>query len=177
MSLGRLKKNRSSFPAVASACHSASTPAPRRTWASARLYLDCIALEHLLAQSRPDETVELREPRLGSNVDQITGTGKIDRVTSYNPAGGTRRENRDFIGEGDRFFQVMRDEQNRGARIRPEMKKFVLHPVAGVNIERAERLIHQQEIRIDDPGLHQSGSLAHAAAELIGVAGGEVLQA
>ena len=46
-------------------------------------------------------------------------------------------------------------------------KQLFLHQLAGLHVERGERLVHQQHLRIVDEGLRQRHALAHAARELV----------
>jgi len=38
-----------------------------------------------------------------------------------------------------------------------------------LNIERAERLVHQKQIRVDHQGAGQADTLAHPAGQLLGI--------
>ena len=53
--------------------------------------------------------------------------------------------------------------------VRPELQHFLLHQFAGLHVERRERLVHQQHLRIVDEGLRQRHALAHAARQLMRV--------
>ena len=45
-----------------------------------------------------------------------------------------------------------------------------------MHVERAKRLVHQQEIRLHDPGLCHGGALSHPAAQLVRIAIAESFQ-
>jgi hypothetical protein len=51
-----------------------------------------MALQHLLPEIVPDGSVDLVKPGLGSDVDEASGSGKVDRVTAHHPAAWTGRE-------------------------------------------------------------------------------------
>ena len=60
----------------------------------------------------------------------------------------------------------MRDEQHGLARLHPQLFQIDAHLLARERIERAERLVHQQQRRIVDQRAHDRGTLAHAAGQL-----------
>src|SRR5690242_218666 len=109
-SVGRLKKNLSSLPASASACHAASSAAPSRIWPSSRRLR--IALDHFSAKLRPDFAVQLMEARLGADIDQVAWARKIHRVAVYDAAGRSGGQHHHFPGQRDGLFQIVGDEQN-----------------------------------------------------------------
>ena len=53
---------------------------------------------------------------------------------------------------------------------RPQLEQLVLHQLARLDVERGERLVHQQDLRIEDQHLRQRHALAHAARELVRIA-------
>ena len=64
----------------------------------------------------------------------------------------------------------MRDEQHRFAVGRPQLEQLVFHELPRLHVERRERLVHQQQSRIEDQYLGQRDALAHAAGELVRIA-------
>ena len=56
-------------------------------------------------------------------------------------AGGHQQH---LLAEEGRLIDRMGDEQDRRAGVLPDPQQFVVEPVAGDLVERAERLIHQQ---------------------------------
>src|SRR3954453_20731055 len=91
-SLGLLKKNLSSTPAVESACQAVrirtASESCQTMMGAPRLDRGCgsdlvwlIALQHFLSQIRPDVAVQVNKLRLSSNVDQISGAPKIHFIT------------------------------------------------------------------------------------------------
>src|SRR5271163_3123283 len=64
----------------------------------------------------------------------------------------------------------MGDEDDRLARLVPKSLEFYVEVVARHGIERAERLIQQQEIGIDDQRAADGHALAHAAGQFPGKA-------
>ncbi|MNI58431.1 hypothetical protein D3C73_1135430 [compost metagenome] len=71
----------------------------------------------------------------------------------------------------------MGDEDHRAAILLPQPQQFVLHQVAGVDVQRRERLVHQDHLRLDDQRLRHLHALALAAGQLVRVAVLEARQA
>jgi hypothetical protein len=67
------------------------------------------------------------------------------------------------------FLEIVRDEQDRFAGGSPEIEELVLHQVAGLDVQRGEGLVHEEDGRIDDERLRELRALAHAAGELVRV--------
>ena len=81
-------------------------------------------------------------------------------------AAGARRHHDDAVGEQHRLVDRVRDEQHGLAGLHPQLFEIDAHLLARERIERAERLVHQQQRRIVDQRAHDRGALAHAAGEL-----------
>src|SRR6266508_563321 len=172
-SLGRLKKNRSSAPDAAPYSH-ASSSAIARAICPARmrpraLRAAFIAAQHFLPEIAPDVAEQVVEERIGLRVHQLSRPREIDGVAAEQPAARSRRQQEDFVGEGDCFLEIVRDEDDRVRRCRPEVEDLRFHSKARVDVERAERFVHQHEIRLHDPALRHRRPLAHAAAQLVRV--------
>ena len=71
----------------------------------------------------------------------------------------------------------MGHEQHRLLLALPDPQQDFVHVDLGVGIERAERLVHQQYLRLDDQRSHQRGALAHAARQRRRIGVLETLQA
>ena len=59
----------------------------------------------------------------------------------------------------------------------PELQQLVFHQLPRLDVERRERLVHEQDLRIEDQHLRERGALAHAARELVRVAVAEAREA
>src|SRR6267378_2202204 len=170
---GRLTKYGSMTPARAPASQP-STIAPRsRTRPTAsRNPSDPrrarIALLDFIAEVLPDLLVEPRELLAEADLDHVARPRQRDRVAGLHAA-RTGRQHDHLVGERDRFFQIVGDEEHRVARLRPELEQLVLHEVARLHVERAERLVHQQHARPVDQRGGERDALAHAARELVRV--------
>ncbi len=62
----------------------------------------------------------------------------------------------------------MGDEQYRGSGRLASVEEQFLHRQAGLRVEGAEGLVHQEQARLGDPGARDGDALAHAAGELVG---------
>ncbi len=94
---------------------------------------------------------------------------QVDRDGLEN-ASGPRRHHHHMIGEQHRLADAVSDEQHGLVRAHPQPLQLEIELVAGECVERAERLIHQQELRLLDQGPADRHALALAAGELPGVA-------
>ena len=84
---------------------------------------------------------------------------------------GRARHHRDAVAEQDRLVDRMGDEHHGLALVRAlhELQQLLLQDFARLRVERGERLVHQQDRRIDGERAHQADALLHAAGELIGI--------
>ena len=82
---------------------------------------------------------------------------------------GPRPHDADAVGEIAGLLQIVGDQQHG----RPQLRSTVLHDrpqfLAGELVERAERLVEHQKLRIVDQRAAQRGALQHAAGELPGM--------
>ena len=78
---------------------------------------------------------------------------------------GTRAHHHDAIRQVDRFVDLMRDEQHGLARLAPDLQQLGLHELAGLRVERGERFVHQQHLRIGRQRPREIDALLHAARE------------
>ncbi len=155
-------------PAAASASAPARArrgrPAPRRAAGCGRLCESNSAMAaHLLPQPVGDRGGQLGD--LG-RVD-AAGPVDVDRELVDHPAGPARQQH-DAVAEADRLADVVGDEQHGEAALAPDPLELVVEQVAGHGVERAEGLVHQQDVGLlgERPG--QRDPLAHAAGQLVG---------
>src|SRR2546422_9748987 len=148
---GRLTKYGSMRPARAPASQPRTMAARSRTRPTAsRTASDPrrarIALLDFIAEVLPDLLVEPRELLAEANLDHVARPRQRDRIAGLDPT-RARGEHDHLVGERDRFLEIVGDEEHRVARVRPEVEQLVLHEVARLHVERAERLVHQQHAR------------------------------
>ena len=67
------------------------------------------------------------------------------------------------VAQRQGLAEVMGHEQDRLLLAIPDPQQHVMHVDLGVGIERAERLVHQQYLRLHDQRSHQRRTLTHAA--------------
>src|SRR5215470_14086763 len=142
---------------------------PRETSLPALLRLD-----RFVAHEIPD-LVDLVDEDLGLENVAITPVeaGLDDRLD----APGPRRHDGDAIGEMHRLAHVVSDKDHGLGGAPPDAEQLVLHQAAGLRIERAERLVHEQDRRIEGERARDRGALLHAARELGWIAVLEALEA
>src|SRR5216684_5480525 len=128
-----------------------------------------IANHHLLAKIFPDLLVQLHEPRIEADFLHLARTRQIDGIDALDSTwpGG---EDAHPVGQGDGLLQIVGDEDHRSLEGAPQLEQFVFHQGARLHVQGAERLVHQQDLRLVDKGLGQRHPLAHAARELVRVA-------
>ena len=72
----------------------------------------------------------------------------------------------DPIRQQDRLGDVVGDEHDGLAGLVPDIDQLALHASAGLRIERAERLVHQHDLRIAGQHAGDLHPLLHAARQL-----------
>jgi hypothetical protein len=76
---------------------------------------------------------------------------ELDRDDRFHPPRAIGEDD-DDVGEEDRLVQIVGDEQHGALIALPHRQKQRLQQQAGLAVERAERLVHQQDIRLDGKG-------------------------
>jgi hypothetical protein len=85
-----------------------------------------------------------------------------------------RREQQDAVTDPDRFGNRMGHEQHGEFRVLPEPQQLFLHLAACERVERGERLVHQEDMRLERQRARDRDALLHPARERMGVAVREV---
>ena len=80
---------------------------------------------------------------------------------------GLAAQRHDAVGEEHRLVDVMGDEQNGLPRFRLDADEIGLQCLAGRDVERAERLVHQQDRGLDGERARQRNALPLAARKLV----------
>src|SRR5260221_5986589 len=130
------------------------------------LFIALIANHHLVAKIFPDVVIQLDETRLEADFRHFARTRQVDSIDALDGA-RPRREDAHPVGQGDGLLQVVGDEDDGGREGGPQIEQFVFHQGPRLHVEGAERLVHQQDLRLVDKGLSQCPTLAHAARELV----------
>ena len=103
-----------------------------------------------------------------SRIAIAAGIGQRHRHDLAHPA-GPRRHQQHLLAEERGLVDRMGDEQDRRAGVLPQPQQFLVEPVAGDLVERAERLVHQQQLGIVDERAGDRDALAHAARQFVGI--------
>ena len=88
-----------------------------------------------------------------------------------------RRHDDHAVRQRDRLFEIVGDEHHRLAVGAPQVEQQVAHDLARLRIERAERLVHQQDLRIADQHLREADALALSARQHVRIAVAEAREA
>src|SRR5688572_31049603 len=144
---------------------------------SALLPLTGIALQHFFLHRTPDQAVQLDEARRQADLGHVARPRQVDDELADRVRFRAGGHHHHAVGERDRLFQVMRDEDHRLAVGRPQLEQLVLHEMARLDVERGERLVHQNDLGVEDQRLRQRHALAHAAGQLVRITGAEPAQA
>ena len=86
------------------------------------------------------------------------------------PAG----EHEDAVGEEDRLGDRVGHEHDARPRLAPDGLQVDVEPLAGQRVERAERLVEEQDRRLEHDGPGDRGPLAHPAGQLVRPVGVDV---
>ena len=96
------------------------------------------------------------------------GVGEIDGE-DFGHAGRARGHHRALGAQEHRLLNAVSDEDDGLAVLRPYPQQFQVHLLAGQRVERAERLVHQDQLGVVDQGAGDRRALLHAAGQLVGV--------
>ena len=101
--------------------------------------------------------------------------GQVDLDDAGDPA-GARAHHDDARREEDRLGDRVRDEDDRRGELLPDREQLQVQALARHLVERAERLVHQEQRRLERERARDRDALLHAAGELPGVVVAEPLQ-
>src|SRR5919204_6616036 len=135
---GRRTKYGSITPARAPTSHattiaasSSARPSVRRSRSAARRAR--VTRLDFIAQVLPDLFVEPRELLAKPDLDHVTRPRQRDRIARLHAAGAGRQDDH-LVGERDRLLEIVRDEQHRVARVRPQLEQLVFHEIARLHV-------------------------------------------
>ena len=78
---------------------------------------------------------------------------------------GMRRQHQNARADHDRLLDRMGDEQHGETQLIPQRQQFLLHGAPGQRVERGERLVHQQDVRLERHGARDGDAHLHAARQ------------
>ncbi len=119
---------------------------------------------------------QLGETRIGAQRIDVARPAER-QVEHFLDAAGARAHHGDAVAEQDRLVDRVGDEHHGLALVLHDAQQLLLQHLAGLRVERGERLVHQHDVRIDRERAHQADALLHAAGELVGIVPLETVQA
>ena len=120
----------------------------------------------------PDLIAQLAEP-LGAEHVEAARPRQADH-DAFDDAPRPRSHDQHLVGEIDRLDQTMGDEQDGRTAALLHAQKLFPHPRPRLLVERAERLVHQQQARIADEAAGNGDALLHAAGQFVREAAREI---
>ena len=114
---------------------------------------------------RPDE-VQARDAR--DEVGDVgVGGGEHDLLWRADLHDDAVAHDGDAIADAHGFFEIVRDEDRGLLHHRREPHELALQLAPDERVERAERLVHEQDVGLGGDGARQAHALLHAARELV----------
>ena len=129
-----------------------------------------IGLAQRLADQRHELEIVRQLPRLDG-----PRLGQVDVDDARNPAGPGRHDDHSRRQE-DRLGDGVGHEDDRRPEPPPEVHQLEVHPFAGHLVERPERLVHEEQARVEGEGPGDRDALLHPARQLPRVLGREVTE-
>ena len=103
-----------------------------------------------------------------ASVASVRGRAAIDR----DDVGDLRRragKQQHLVGEIDRFLEIVRDDQRGGADLLEHVLQLLAHEQRHLVVERRERLVEEQHLRLDHQRAQDRDQLLLAAGHLVGI--------
>src|SRR5688572_6285987 len=126
---------------------------------------DHAAVQH---RQRVHVSHELGDVRIRRTQHDVRGRAALHDAASL--------EDRDPVAEPQGLVEVVGYEQDRLAHALLQRAQLVLQLAADQRIERRERLVHQQDLRVSRECARETDALLHAAGELVAVMIGPLRQ-
>lgn len=92
--------------------------------------------------------------------EDVLGGAELDYLTVAH--------DRDAVAEAHGLVEVVGDEDDRLLQPLLQFEQLVLHVAADQRVERAEGLVHQQQVRVGGERAGQAHTLLHTAGQLVG---------
>src|SRR5262249_13829390 len=121
-------------------------------------------LEETLTHARDEAEQKVR---LADEIgDESAGRALIELARNGDLLQPPMVQHGDLIGQDERLLLVVRDEDGGEAEAALEAPHFELHGLAQLAIERAERLVEEQQPRAEDDGARERDPLLLTARKL-----------
>src|SRR5690348_6521226 len=117
----------------------------------------------------PDLAVQFVEGGVKFHLRYVAWPGQRHAPVTDNARGGPSRHDHDAIRESYRLLEIMSDEDHRLAIGAPQVEQQVAHDLSGLRVERAEWLVHEQDLGIADEHLREADTLALTAGKHVRV--------
>ncbi len=92
---------------------------------------------------------------------------QIDRENFADGRGRAVGQHDDTVGQQHRLVHVVRHHHHGGAAFRHDALQLVLQPGTGEGVERAERLVHQQQLGLHRQSPGDADALLHTAGNFV----------
>jgi hypothetical protein len=99
--------------------------------------------------------------------DDAVGRAAIDLSRRAELLQPPRMDHRDLVGQGERLGLVVGDIDEGDAGAPLQLLQLGAHALAQLRIEVAERLVEQQDLRLDHQAARQRDPLLLAAGQLV----------
>ncbi len=113
-----------------------------------------------------------------ARIERVPWMRQVDRDLA-DDAAGVRGEDEEAIAHLHRLLDVMSHHQHGldgELPLAPEVEKIVAQRLGGQDIERRERLVHQQDVRMNYQRASKTYTLPHTAGELARIGGLEAIE-
>src|ERR671933_429917 len=137
--------------------------------------LTCPSQTDFWPQFLPDVLAQLGVARTVARLLDATRARQAD-LQDLADAAGPGGHDHDPIAQNDGFVDAVGDEHQRAALLLEDAHQLLLQQLARLGVQRAEWLVHQQDLGIERQRAGQAGALLHAARELVRVHGLEPRQ-
>jgi len=132
-----------------------------------------VTLGGALGTLRRHGDVNAIDDRQKGRILPMTGLRQIDLDFS-DDASRIRRKQKDAVAHQDRLFDIVRDEDDaldRQLTLLPQIDKIGAQIFRRQHVESRERLVHEQDIRMNDERAGKADALAHAAGQFARICG------
>ena len=127
-----------------------------------------LGLPDLVVQQRPDFVAVFDEDGVGADVPVTAPLPQVNVDNLLEPA-GAGAEHGDPLAQVHSLVDAVGDEDDGLARGAPDAQEFLLELFPGLGIQRCERFIHEQDVRLVREAPGDGNPLLHAAGKLMGI--------
>ena len=125
------------------------------------------------------QRVDLLDQRAEFGLETVARVRKVDRDLGGDAA-GIGRQHEDAVGHQHRFLDVVghhQDGLDRNPPLLPQVDEIGAQGLGGQHVERRERLVHQQDLRLHHKRPREADTLAHAARQFLRIGRFEPVEA